>query len=557
MRMPRAAGSVYGFSADCEDGAAFGCEDGAAFDGFGSPSVSIRRQCESLHGFEEFAGVDADEDTDIAEASVAQTAGVDLDDAKSNIDAAIENKDYAVILTVIKTAMAAPCDEPQFVPLPERPAGQLLQHCCKRFEADCAAEHAPALWARILAAAKYYFAEQVANVPNEMEKIKKSIAEFTGSSGHEGMYDAEMGRLLEDADFKKYLEQFDSLHKSLPEAPLQQQTSDVCAIYQHSKAAASMFEGFMEELKKGSQCVFTMAPHKKIYRMGEKIGVRAVGGAKEPWDGATITDAVRGTVQIPEGQIGRGRRFLNLLQGADPRLGGEYQTASTFKINIVGIKNRWPPNEAQKGGWRCGQVYFSFLADDNAHVCELQIVHEAMESVRKGIGNPGYQYFGSNRSALQLKKAWAAQNPTKTAPATKKTAPPAPTKKPALTAPRKKPLTPTNEPAPPKKVAPPTAPKKKRAPPTPAKKPSLVTPGKTTPTKNLTPAPPPASLASPANALAAELDAMKAEGSACQQPTPVGSAAGGSIAAAVFDLMDVRPKNNKIGRNELIEFCQE
>ena len=345
------------------------------------------------------------------EALEAKMAKLNLDDTRLKIMAAVSSKDHGTVEALLGAAMSMPHDTSQFVPLAERPGGLMLQFCCELFQADCFDTD---LWVVIEAAARLYFDAQVTNVPNEMATIEASIAQITTGSGHEGMYAAEMDRLTDgldsngvpnDKDFAKYIKQFDDLSKSLPEAPLQQQTSDVCTVYQHGRVAAPMFQDFMEELAKGTKSVFKMAPPKKIYRMGEKIGVRA----KKPWDGSTVVDAVRGTVEIPEGGMGRGMRFLNLLQGADPRLGGAFQNASHTKICIVGIKNRWPPNKPAQGGWRCGQVYFSFLADPNSHVCELQIVHEAMESVRKEIGNAGYQWFGSNRSSSQLKAAWGAR----------------------------------------------------------------------------------------------------------------------------------------------------
>ena len=334
--------------------------------------------------------------------------GSDLDDIRKSIVAAIQRKDYSMVNTLLDKAASKPHSSAKFVELGERPGGLLLQYCCELFQlfqGDCCDT---GLWSVIEVAAKAFFGAQVANASNEIRKIDESIAQLHGASGR--MYAATMRRLTggidsngapKDNDFAVYVQQFDALDRSLPLPlpPLKQRTSDVCAVYQHGRVVAPMFQEFMEKLAKGSHNVFTMAPPKKIYRMSEKIGVRA----KRLWDGATIVDAVRGTMEM--GSMERGMVFLDYLQGADKRLGGDWQDAFDTKIHIVGIKNRWPPNKPAPGGWCCGQVYFSFLDDANGHVCELQIVHESMESVRKKIGNPAYLKFSANRSAAQLKAA--------------------------------------------------------------------------------------------------------------------------------------------------------
>ena len=52
----------------------------------------------------------------------------------------------------------------------------------------------------------------------------------------------------------------------------------------------------------------------------EKIGVRA----KKQWDGATVVDVVRGTIEIPVGAFGSGQQFLDFLEGCDPDLQGTF-----------------------------------------------------------------------------------------------------------------------------------------------------------------------------------------------------------------------------------------
>jgi len=58
------------------------------------------------------------------------------------------------------------------------------------------------------------------------------------------------------------------------------------------------------------------------------------------------------------------------------------------KIVLVGVKNKW--KKPATGGWCCGQLYFYFEDDPDQHICELQIVHREMETLRKGIPSESY-----------------------------------------------------------------------------------------------------------------------------------------------------------------------
>jgi len=122
--------------------------------------------------------------------------------------------------------------------------------------------------------------------------------------------------------------------------------------------------------------------------------------------------------QTPADRYGKwpaGSQFLTYLRGCDDTDtrtdGSESAFTNAFpdpsmRIKIVAVKNKWV--EPASGGWFCGQVYFVFADDPSKHVCELQMVYEAMESIRKKIANPAYAQYASNRSAKQLYDLWAS-----------------------------------------------------------------------------------------------------------------------------------------------------
>ena len=77
-------------------------------------------------------------------------------------------------------------------------------------------------------------------------------------------------------------------------------------------------------------------------------------------------------------------------------------TPSLTAVGTVWCKNKWGEGNAANGGWQCGHVYFYFADDLTKHVCELQMVHTQMQTIRKEIPAPAYKQYGSSRAIGQL-----------------------------------------------------------------------------------------------------------------------------------------------------------
>merc|ERR1711959_114318 len=68
------------------------------------------------------------------------------------------------------------------------------------------------------------------------------------------------------------------------------------------------------------------------------------------------------------------------------------------KIDVLRVKNRFA--EPTSGGWADFMVSFRFRSDPNQHVCELQLCHKDMMTVRKKMG--AHREYAEFRSALEL-----------------------------------------------------------------------------------------------------------------------------------------------------------
>merc|ERR1711934_928325 len=68
------------------------------------------------------------------------------------------------------------------------------------------------------------------------------------------------------------------------------------------------------------------------------------------------------------------------------------------KIDVLRVKNRFA--EPTSGGWADFMISFRFRSDPNQHVCELQLCHKDMGTVRKQMG--AHHEYAEFRSALEL-----------------------------------------------------------------------------------------------------------------------------------------------------------
>lgn len=99
-----------------------------------------------------------------------------------------------------------------------------------------------------------------------------------------------------------------------------------------------------------------------------------------------ILDCARGGIECPSMASVRDALQAVLDEGKQGR------------IRILRIKMRF--HEPSEGGWRDALVNFAFTDDPREHVCELQVIHEKMMTIRADMGaHHGYDKF---RGAMEL-----------------------------------------------------------------------------------------------------------------------------------------------------------
>jgi hypothetical protein len=98
-------------------------------------------------------------------------------------------------------------------------------------------------------------------------------------------------------------------------------------------------------------------------------------------------------------------RLLMSLDASEPDEAGYAAVllsgTSIGKIVIVSVKNRWKTPSST--GWHDGRILFYFEDDPNQHICELQLVHNLLNNVRKGMG--AHKTYSQYRSAEELSLA--------------------------------------------------------------------------------------------------------------------------------------------------------
>eukprot|EP00299_Pterocystis_sp_00344_P012716 c6140_g1_i2.p1 GENE.c6140_g1_i2~~c6140_g1_i2.p1 ORF type:complete len:246 (+),score=52.39 c6140_g1_i2:495-1232(+) len=125
------------------------------------------------------------------------------------------------------------------------------------------------------------------------------------------------------------------------------------------------------------------------------------------WSVSRVCDVVRGGVEFDN--MTQTLFFLELLVATDPSFAAQSKERGwdaeavgiTQKIKILLVKNRF--GKPSTGGWAVCMINFSIRcnpSDDDAHVCEVQLVHANMMLARTNMG--AHRQYERYRSAVEL-----------------------------------------------------------------------------------------------------------------------------------------------------------
>jgi hypothetical protein len=214
-------------------------------------------------------------------------------------------------------------------------------------------------------------------------------------------------------------------------AAIRQKQTSIQGLYTEARAVLPMFHSFLAALASKTSAILQVAPLKRPFRSLEKAAVRKgdgsgdVSGNRSGGGGGgggqrdecgnvdCVLDVVRG--QLVFHDLNMMLACLELLASAtsDPvgrrdakRRGWDARAAGIDQaIKIHRVKNRFA--SPTSGGWADVLVSFSFddERDDEdegggGHICELQLVHSQMMTVRSEMG--GHSEYNQFRSALEL-----------------------------------------------------------------------------------------------------------------------------------------------------------
>jgi hypothetical protein len=304
-----------------------------------------------------------------------------------------------------------------FVPIRERGGGSALAACFP--DGWGVLELDREYWALLYKTTKSYVDHQIECAGISRDRLEAQAAELQRLKAS---YEQASKSVDTDANFKAVVELLDGVVERIDArndgVKAVQRSADLLVVFRDARDVEAKFTTLMKTLGEITQCPCEKAPCKKVFRCLEKMGL----DGEQPWDARSLTDVVRGTVTVTS--MAAGRQLILLLMAADREVDRPEAEHSPSKdtvgeeiilalggdsIVIVGVKNRW---KHAVNGWRDAQIKFYFRSDPNKHVCELQLSHQLLANVRKGMGM--HKVYAKSRNAVELLEASVAALPTST-----------------------------------------------------------------------------------------------------------------------------------------------
>jgi len=154
-------------------------------------------------------------------------------------------------------------------------------------------------------------------------------------------------------------------------------------IYPHACKAAAKLDDFCTGVAKISGCTFLKAPLKKLWRCMEKMVIKYADAEGK------IDESAKGLKDIARSAMQGTMKQLHLALEEIDRC---------EDVQVVRVKNRFddPPTT----GWADCQIMLFFRDDTTRHICEIQLVHPQLMTVRKNMG--AHAEYAQLRSAMEL-----------------------------------------------------------------------------------------------------------------------------------------------------------
>jgi hypothetical protein len=176
--------------------------------------------------------------------------------------------------------------------------------------------------------------------------------------------------------------------------PLVQSVNTISGLYRTAEAVAKRYNKLLKSVGDKIGAIFHKAPRKGLTRITEKLGLTP---GENNWKPERVSDVVRGAIECKDftTMINALRMFRDLDTGlcVTGETGGIAE-----KICITRAKDRF--GTPTSGGWADIMLNFHFENDEGVHICEVQLVHSQMFTMRKNMG--AHKTYSVFRAALEL-----------------------------------------------------------------------------------------------------------------------------------------------------------
>ena len=174
----------------------------------------------------------------------------------------------------------------------------------------------------------------------------------------------------------------------------EQRPCTVSGLLARGEKVGARYNGLMGTVSRKTGGRFLAAPRKGLIRIMEKLSLTA---GEQHGKAERVCDVVRGAIECANFTTMMG--VLRLLCDMDGSLSVTGETGGIEeKICLTRCKNRF--GRPTSGGWADIMLNFYFEDDEDGFLCELQLVHTQLYTVRKNMGAHGtYAVF---RAALEL-----------------------------------------------------------------------------------------------------------------------------------------------------------
>jgi hypothetical protein len=168
----------------------------------------------------------------------------------------------------------------------------------------------------------------------------------------------------------------------------------ISGLHRTAEAVAKRYNKLLRSVGDKIGAIFHKAPRKGPTRITEKLGLTP--GANN-WKPERVSDVVRGAIECKD--FTTMINALRVFRDLDINLCVTGETGGIVeKICITRAKDRF--GKPTSGGWADIMLNFHFEDDKGVHICEVQLVHSQMFTMRKNMG--AHKTYSVFRAALEL-----------------------------------------------------------------------------------------------------------------------------------------------------------